>query len=232
MKISLDDIKRLQSDQTDVSTDLPMKETKVKGRFSEFISKAVMVEDDDSEDTSDETVDPDVTNLAWVKWTLMGLAYLGAIALTTLVIMGFLNTPNVGLIESIIPQAVTNDDHHIILSGSYDDFYTLVDTYGDGQALESDDIVVDAPEVSDGAYEKRIENLQKEIRQLKDQLAQALEGESDPNTIPDRSEPDIEYVPSIDLTNAEIERLTAALTASEAREKASREALREAQGTP
>lgn len=231
MKISLDDIKRLQSDQPDVLTDLPMKEPKVKGRFSEFISKVVMVEDDDSEDmvvTSDEAVDPEVTKLAWVKWTLMGLAYLGAIALATLLIMGFLNTPNVGLIDDITPQAVTNDDHQIILSGSYDDFYTLVDTYGDGQALESDDIVVDAPEVSDGAYEKRIENLQKEIRQLKDQLAQALEGESDPNVIPDRPETTVVEVPSIDMTNAEIARLKAALTASEAREKL----LREAQTTP
>lgn len=247
MKINKDALRRAQGlDVEAVTPETVEKKVKKKrepktpkgqSRLKKFLYQDVMIDDDDEtiegvialetledeidtvdidEEIEDVVVDTKPKSKRVKKLVTLTLGYSLAIGLTTMGGVYYINTSNLD-VGTVVPKEIVVENHTSILNGSPDDFDRLLSIYDSGGNV--DEIIVDAPEVSDEAYEARIANLQQEIRELKDDLAQALERESDPNVIPERPETTIVEVPSVDKTNEEIKNLQAKLAASEAREK-------------
>lgn len=249
MKINKDALRRAQGlDVETVTPETAEKKVKKKrepktpkgqSRLKKFLYQDVMIDDDDEtiedvitlETLEDEIDTVDIDDKIEIedvvvdakpkskrvkKLVTLTLGYSLAIGLTTMGGVYYINTSNLD-VGTVVPKEITVENHTSILNGSPDDFDRLLSIYNSGG--NDDEIIVDAPEVSDEAYEARIAKLQQEIRELKDELAQALERESDPNVIPERPETTIVEVPSVDKTNEEIRNLQAKLAASEAREK-------------
>lgn len=225
MKIDIEAIKQARAaEAAGQAVAEPTKKPKEK-RLKKFLTQDVLINDKDIEEDVLETVEDIEAEKALSvekgkpsrtkSFVMMGLGYSLAIGLATAGSTYWINQDGPKLDISPIVD-IANENHRSILNGSPDDFDRLIAIYNRG---ESGDITIDAPEVSDAAYEARIANLQEEIRTLKDDLAKALEAESDPNVIPDRPETVVVEVPSVDKTNEEIINLKAKLAASEAREK-------------